>query len=152
MTDSNAAGAAIPKSLFIFSLVYGGLVVLAGVLGTKIANIGPLNVESGIFAFLMLVVLSSAVAELHGKSSGGPTGALWFHTADSFDGADLAGDPPAVRSLLVVTRPVCRNIGAGRADAVCGADFLRHFADIECLCLHQAEGRRQRTGQRGCAG
>lgn len=68
MSESNAAGAAIPKSLFIFSLVYGGLVVLAGVLGTKIANIGPLNVESGIFAFLMLVVLSSAVAELHGKS------------------------------------------------------------------------------------
>lgn len=68
MTDSNAAGASIPKSLFIFSLVYGGLVVLAGVLGTKIAEIGPLHVESGIFAFLMLVVLSSAVAELHGKN------------------------------------------------------------------------------------
>ncbi len=57
------------RSLFIYSLVYGGLVVLAGVLGTKIAEIGPLHVESGIFAFLLLVVLSSAVAELHGKDT-----------------------------------------------------------------------------------
>lgn len=61
--------APIARSLFIFSLVYGGLVVLAGVLGTKISEIGPLHVESGIFAFLMLVVLSSAVAELHGKAT-----------------------------------------------------------------------------------
>jgi queuosine precursor transporter len=65
----------IPRSLFVYALLYGGLVVLAGVLGTKIAEIGPfgsfgaLHVESGIFAFLMLVVLSSAVAELHGKGT-----------------------------------------------------------------------------------
>jgi queuosine precursor transporter len=69
MTDSNASGTMIPRSLFIYALIYGGLVVLAGVLGTKIAEIGPLHVESGIFAFLMLVVLSSAVAELHGKDT-----------------------------------------------------------------------------------
>jgi uncharacterized PurR-regulated membrane protein YhhQ (DUF165 family) len=55
--------------LFVYALLYGGLVVLAGVLGTKISEIGPLHVESGIFAFLMLVVLSSAVAELHGKDT-----------------------------------------------------------------------------------
>lgn len=67
MTDSQPTGANVPQSLFIYSLLYGGLVVLAGVLGTKISEIGPLHVESGIFAFLMLVVLSSAVAELHGK-------------------------------------------------------------------------------------
>jgi queuosine precursor transporter len=65
----------IPRSLFIFSLLYGGLVVLAGVLGTKLAAIGPfgsfgtLYVESGIFAFLQLVIISSAVAEVHGKSA-----------------------------------------------------------------------------------
>ena len=65
----------IPRSLFVYALLYGGLVVLAGVLGTKIAEIGPfgslgtLHVESGIFAFLMLVILSSAVAELHGKAT-----------------------------------------------------------------------------------
>ncbi len=57
----------MPRSLFIFSLLYGGLVVLAGVLGTKIVAIGPLTVEAGIFAFLQLVVLSSAVSELHGS-------------------------------------------------------------------------------------
>lgn len=62
----------IPLSLFAGALLYGGLCVLAGVLGTKIANLGtwpllgPLAVESGIFAFLLLVVLSSAAAELHG--------------------------------------------------------------------------------------
>jgi queuosine precursor transporter len=37
------------------------------VLGTKLAEIGPLHVESGIFAFLQLVIISSAVAEVHGK-------------------------------------------------------------------------------------
>ncbi len=57
------------RSLFIFSLIYGGLVCMAGVLGTKIVAIGPLTVEAGIFAFLQLVVLSSAVAELHGSET-----------------------------------------------------------------------------------
>ncbi len=56
----------IPRSLFIFSVLYGGLVCIAGVLGAKMVSIGPLTVEAGIFAFLQLVVLSSAVAELHG--------------------------------------------------------------------------------------
>jgi queuosine precursor transporter len=69
MADTDSSATMIPRSLFIYSLVYGGLVVLAGVLGTKISEIGPLHVESGIFAFLMLVVLSSAVAELHGKDT-----------------------------------------------------------------------------------
>jgi queuosine precursor transporter len=69
MTDNHSTGTLIPRSLFVYALIYGGLVVLAGVLGTKIAEIGPLHVESGIFAFLMLVVLSSAVAEMHGKDT-----------------------------------------------------------------------------------
>jgi queuosine precursor transporter len=56
----------VPRSLFIYALIYGGLVCMAGVLGTKIVALGPLTVEAGIFAFLQLVVLSSAVAELHG--------------------------------------------------------------------------------------
>lgn len=67
--------APIARSLFIFSLLYGGLVVLAGVMGTKLAALGhwpvlgDLAVESGIFAFLLLVVLSSAVAEQHGQDT-----------------------------------------------------------------------------------
>ena len=63
----------MPRSLFAFSLLYGGLCVLAGVMGTKLASLGhwpvlgDLAVESGIFAFLLLVVMSSAVAELFGQ-------------------------------------------------------------------------------------
>jgi uncharacterized integral membrane protein (TIGR00697 family) len=65
----------IPRALFVFSLLYGGLVVLAGVLGTKLASLGHwpvlggLAVESGIFAFLLLVVMSSAVSELYGQAT-----------------------------------------------------------------------------------
>lgn len=59
--------APIPRSLFVFSILYGGMVCMAGVLGVKQVALGPLAVEAGIFAFLLLVVLSSAVAELHGQ-------------------------------------------------------------------------------------
>lgn len=61
--------AGLPRSLFIYSLIYGGLVCIAGVLGTKIIALGPLTVEAGILAFLQLVILSSAVAELHGAKT-----------------------------------------------------------------------------------
>lgn len=60
---------AIPLSLFAFAIFYGGMVCIAGVLGNKQVALGPLAVESGIFAFLLLVVTSSAVAELHGRST-----------------------------------------------------------------------------------
>jgi len=71
-------GPAIPKSLFVFSLFYGGMVCIAGVLGNKLValgplsdlgvalGLGPLGIEAGICAFLLLVILSSAIAELHG--------------------------------------------------------------------------------------
>jgi uncharacterized integral membrane protein (TIGR00697 family) len=59
--------APIARSLFIFSLFYGGMVCIAGVLGNKQVALGPLAVEAGIFAFLLLVVTSSAVAELFGR-------------------------------------------------------------------------------------
>lgn len=58
---------AIPLSLFAFSIFYGGMVCIAGVLGNKQVALGPLAVESGIFAFLLLVVTSSSIAELHGR-------------------------------------------------------------------------------------
>ena len=58
----------IKQSLFVFSVLYGGMTCIAGVLGNKqVAIGGPLAVEAGIFPFLLLVVLSSAVAELHGR-------------------------------------------------------------------------------------
>jgi len=70
---------AVPRSLFALSIFYGGMVCIAGVLGNKqIAlgplsqlgvwlGVGPLAVEAGIVAFLLLVVTSSSVAELHGR-------------------------------------------------------------------------------------
>ncbi|QKR98685.1 queuosine precursor transporter [Sphingomonas sp. CL5.1] len=58
----------IAPSLFAFSIFYGGMVCIAGVLGNKQVALGPLAVEAGIFAFLLLVVTSSAVAELHGRA------------------------------------------------------------------------------------
>lgn len=60
---------AIPLSLFAFALFYGGMVCIAGVLGNKQVALGPLAVEAGIFAFLLLVVTSSSVAELHGRAT-----------------------------------------------------------------------------------
>jgi queuosine precursor transporter len=68
----------ISRSLFGLSIFYGGMVCIAGVLGNKqvalgpvsqlgtLVGVGPLAVEAGIFAFLLLVSVSSAVAELHG--------------------------------------------------------------------------------------
>ena len=58
----------IPQSLFAFAIFYGGMVCIAGVLGNKQVALGPLAVEAGIFAFLLLVVTSSSVAELHGRA------------------------------------------------------------------------------------
>lgn len=68
-TTSTALPRTLSPSLFLFSIVYGGMVVLAGVLGNKQVALGDwLAVEAGIFAFLMLVALSSAVSELHGPA------------------------------------------------------------------------------------
>ncbi|MFN3725577.1 MAG: queuosine precursor transporter [Allosphingosinicella sp.] len=71
MTTETTAGAApgISRSLFAFSVFYGGMVCIAGVLGNKQVALGPLAVEAGIFAFLLLVVVSSTVAELHGRAT-----------------------------------------------------------------------------------
>lgn len=74
----NQTSSAIPRSLFVYSIFYGGMVCIAGVLGNKqvalgplsalgpVFGLGPLAIEAGIFAFLLLVVTSSAIAELHG--------------------------------------------------------------------------------------
>jgi uncharacterized integral membrane protein (TIGR00697 family) len=59
----------MPRSLFVLSVLYGGMVTIAGVLGVKQVALGPFAVEAGIFAFLLLVVISSAIAELHGQKT-----------------------------------------------------------------------------------
>lgn len=68
INEANDEPRAIPLSLFALSIFYGGMVCIAGVLGNKQVALGPLAVEAGIFAFLLLVVTSSSVAELHGRS------------------------------------------------------------------------------------
>jgi len=65
--DPQNATPSISASLFALSIFYGGMVCIAGVLGNKQVALGPLAVEAGIFAFLLLVVTSSSVAELHGR-------------------------------------------------------------------------------------
>ncbi|RXZ64216.1 queuosine precursor transporter [Pelagerythrobacter rhizovicinus] len=69
MNDASAANP-IPQSLFVFALIYGGMTVLAGFLAVKQVMLWPtsLGVEAGIFAFLILVVLSSATAQMHGPA------------------------------------------------------------------------------------
>lgn len=59
----------MPLGLFVFTLLYGGMTVLAGVLAFKQVQLVPtdLAVESGIFAFLLLVVISSTLAQLYGR-------------------------------------------------------------------------------------
>ena len=68
-SQAPAAPATYPRSLLALSVFYGGMVCIAGVLGNKQVALGPLAVEGGIFAFLLLVVTSSSVAELHGRDS-----------------------------------------------------------------------------------
>ena len=63
------AATPLSRSLFALSILYGGMTCIAGILGNKQVAMGPLAVEAGIFAFLLLVVLSSAVAELHGRET-----------------------------------------------------------------------------------
>ena len=57
----------IPRSLFAIAVFYGGMVPLGGFLGVKQVALGPLAVEAGIFPFLTLVAVSSAIAELYGR-------------------------------------------------------------------------------------
>ncbi|WP_353204526.1 queuosine precursor transporter [Sphingomonas sp.] len=78
-TPAHPAPGGIPRALFAFSIFYGGMVCIAGVLGNKQVTLGPVSalgpllglpplaIEAGIFAFLLLVITSSAVAELYGR-------------------------------------------------------------------------------------
>ena len=67
--EVRTAAAAMPLGLFVFTLLYGGMTVLAGVLAYKQVQLWPteLAVESGIFAFLLLVAISSTLAQLYGE-------------------------------------------------------------------------------------
>ena len=118
-THSSPATGGIPRSLFAFSIFYGGMVCIAGVLGNKqvslgpisalgpLVGLGPLAVEAGIFAFLLLVVVSSAVAELHGAA-----------TAKSL--VRIAFVPliaSILLSIVVLAVPAAPGMDSGRRDA-----------------------------------
>lgn len=66
MTQDETRG--VPRSLFILSLLYGGMTCTAGILGAKQLALGPLAVEAGILPFLLLVAIASTIAELHGRA------------------------------------------------------------------------------------
>lgn len=109
MTDlaQGEARPAISPSLFAFAIFYGGMVCIAGVLGNKQVALGPLAVEAGIFAFLLLVVTSSAVAELHGR--------------DMANRLVLIGFVPLIASLLisiaVLAVPAAKDMDPARLSA-----------------------------------
>ncbi len=97
----------LSRSLFGFAILYGGMVCIAGVLGNKQVALGPLAVEAGIFAFLLLVVTSSAVAELHGRAVANRLVAIGF--------------VPLIVSMLlsfvVLALPASAEMEPARADA-----------------------------------
>ncbi|WP_086619348.1 queuosine precursor transporter [Erythrobacter tepidarius] len=64
-------GLSMPLAMFVYTLLYGGMTVLAGVLAFKQVQLWPtsLAVESGIFPFLLLVVISSTLSQLYGREA-----------------------------------------------------------------------------------
>ena len=112
----------MPRSFFVFSIFYGGMVTLAGVLGAKQVALGPLAVEAGIFPFLLLVSISSAIAELHGRDTANALvrwgfvpliGAILL----SFFVIQLPTDPgmyePAKEAFPIIVGQSWRMMGAG---------------------------------------
>jgi uncharacterized integral membrane protein (TIGR00697 family) len=83
------------------------MVCIAGVLANKQVALGPLAVEAGIFAFLLLVIASSAVAELFGRE-----------TANRLV---LIGFAPLIFSILlaifVLRLPAAHDMQSDRLDA-----------------------------------
>jgi len=116
MTTSPAL---ISRSLFSFAIFYGGMVCIAGVLGNKqvtlgpisalgpMVGLGPLAVEAGIFAFLLLVTISSAVAELHGRAVANRLVQIGF----------LPLIASILLSIIVLSVPAAGDMDPARADA-----------------------------------
>lgn len=105
---SGPATISMPLGLFVFTLLYGGMTVLAGVLAYKQVQLVPtqLAVESGIFAFLLLVVISSTLAQLYGRQMA--TRIVWWGFL-----------PLLIASLLmqlVLNLPASPEMLGGRAD------------------------------------
>lgn len=76
------------RSLVLLSTFYGGMICIAGVLGSKLVDLGPWAVEAGIFAFILLVCASSTIAETSGK--------------DAANRQVLLGFVPLVTSMILI--------------------------------------------------
>ncbi len=122
LPDHSAAPTGLSRSLLVFAVLYGGMVCIAGVLGVKQVAIGPLAVEAGIFAFLLLVILSSAIAELHGQKVATGLVRLGFIPLLVAAGliqlvialpADAGMYPPAVDAFPIVVGQSARMMMAG---------------------------------------
>lgn len=105
---TSASSISMPLGLFVFTLLYGGMTVLAGVLAYKQVQLWPsdLAVESGIFAFLLLVVISSTLSQLYGREMA--TRIVWWGFL-----------PLAIASMLmqlVLNLPASPEMLEGRAD------------------------------------
>lgn len=114
------AAAAMPRGLFVYMLLYGGMTVLAGVLAFKQVQLPPtdLAVEAGIFAFLLLVVISSTVSQLYGQKIANRI--VWWGFV-----------PLLIASLLmqlVLNLPASTEMLEGRADDL--AAFERVHATV----------------------
>ena len=124
----------VPRALFAYSLLYGGLVVLAGVLGTKLASLGhwpllgDLAVESGIFAFLMLVVLSSTVAELYAVTCAFTGSGLPLALVDAGPAQPASSKCGAVRAVAIKSRRfMMASLSGGRSHQASGARGRRRL-------------------------
>lgn len=67
--DNSDTMMGMPMGLFVYIILYGGMTVLAGVVAFKQVQLWPssLAVEAGIFPFLLLVVITSTIAQLYGQ-------------------------------------------------------------------------------------
>lgn len=111
-TPPSPAAINMPLGLFVFTLLYGGMTVLAGVLAFKQVQLWPtdLAVEAGIFAFLLLVVISSTISQLYGRELA--TRIVWWGFL-----------PLSMASLLmqlVLNLPASTEMLTGRADDLAG--------------------------------
>ncbi len=118
----NAPAAQPARSLIVLALTYGAMVPLAGVLGAKQVALGPLAVEAGIFPFLLLVAISSTVAELYGPAVARALvrwgfGVLILAIALTLSVLALPTDPamyrPAQTAFPVILGQSWRMMGAG---------------------------------------
>ena len=157
--------APISRSLFFFSIFYGGMVCIAGVLGNKQVALGPL---AGLGPMVGLGPLAGGSGHLCLPAAGDhfqrgrrtarargrdPAGSDRLPAADRVDPAvhRRAGGAGGERHGPQAGRSLCHDDG-GHAAHLGGRDRrLRHFADAQRHAVRRVEGARGAAGCCGCA-